>query len=99
MQSFSRSADCGDETPVSQRCDHEAMVQLRVMQEADWPAVAAIFRSAIATGMTTFEPENAVSLALHESCGFRLVGRRERLDRLGGQWRDVLLLERRSALL
>ncbi len=42
-------------------------------------------------------PENAASLALHERCGFRVVGRRERLGRLGGRWRDVLLLERRSA--
>ena len=29
-------------------------------------------------------------------CGFRTVGRRERLGRLHGIWRDVLLLERRS---
>lgn len=44
-------------------------------------------------------PENAASLALHQSCGFRLVGRRERLGQLAGVWRDVLLLERRSPLL
>jgi phosphinothricin acetyltransferase len=43
-------------------------------------------------------PENAASLRLHERAGFRLVGRRERLGRLHGSWRDVLLLERRSAL-
>jgi len=42
-------------------------------------------------------PENVASLALHEACGFRVVGRRERLGRLHGVWRDVLLLERRSA--
>lgn len=41
-------------------------------------------------------PENAASVALHERCGFRLVGRRERLGALHGVWRDVLLLERRS---
>jgi L-amino acid N-acyltransferase YncA len=45
--------------------------------------------------------ENAASLALHERHGFRAVGRRERLGKmthgpLAGQWRDVLLLERRS---
>ena len=38
-------------------------------------------------------PENA----LHKSCGFREVGRRQRLARLAGVWRDVLLLERRSS--
>lgn len=43
-------------------------------------------------------PENVASLALHESCGFRVVGRRERIGRHHGRWRDVLLLERRSAI-
>jgi phosphinothricin acetyltransferase len=41
-------------------------------------------------------PENASSIALHRSCGFREVGRRERLGKLNGVWRDVVLLERRS---
>ena len=41
-------------------------------------------------------PENEGSLALHQSCGFRIVGRRERLGQLSGVWRDVILLERRS---
>lgn len=41
-------------------------------------------------------PENVASLALHEGLGFRKVGLRERLGQLAGQWRDVLLLERRS---
>lgn len=42
-------------------------------------------------------PENISSLALHESCGFREAGRRQRLGQLAGVWRDVLLLERRSS--
>jgi L-amino acid N-acyltransferase YncA len=41
-------------------------------------------------------PENAGSLALHRSCGFREVGRRERIGKLNGWWRDTILLERRS---
>lgn len=41
-------------------------------------------------------PENAGSVAIHEKCGFRQVGRRERLGTMNGKWRDVLLLERRS---
>ncbi len=48
-------------------------------------------------------PENAASLALHARHGFREVGRRARLGRMthgprAGEWRDVLLLERRSAV-
>jgi len=41
-------------------------------------------------------PENAASLALHERCGFRVVGTRERIGQLHGVWRDDVLLERRS---
>jgi phosphinothricin acetyltransferase len=47
-------------------------------------------------------PENTASMRLHEQAGFRVVGRRERIARsqLGpraGQWRDTILIERRSA--
>ena len=41
-------------------------------------------------------PENAGSVALHRRCGFREVGRRERIAKLDGVWRDTILLERRS---
>ena len=39
---------------------------------------------------------NAPSIRLHAACGFRVVGTRERLGRLGDTWRDVVLMERRS---
>lgn len=42
-------------------------------------------------------PENIPSLKLHKKFGFREVGRRERLGKMDGVWRDVLLLERRSS--
>jgi phosphinothricin acetyltransferase len=41
-------------------------------------------------------PENVASLALHHSCGFRVVGTLTCLGRLDGVWRDVVLLEHRS---
>ena len=41
-------------------------------------------------------PENSASLALHKSCGFRQVGIRQRIGKVDGMWRDVVLLERRS---
>jgi L-amino acid N-acyltransferase YncA len=41
-------------------------------------------------------PENVASIALHQSCGFRKVGVRRRIGKLGDRWRDVVLLERRS---
>jgi len=42
-------------------------------------------------------PENVASIALHKSCGFRKIGVRRRIGKLGERWRDVLLLERRSS--
>jgi phosphinothricin acetyltransferase len=41
-------------------------------------------------------PENIASIVLHKACGFREVGRRERVGRVHGVWRDVVLMERRS---
>jgi L-amino acid N-acyltransferase YncA len=49
-----------------------------------WTLQAAVF------------PENEASLRLHTSLGFREVGRRKRIGKMNGVWRDVLLLERRS---
>ena len=58
---------------------------VRLSEEAGiWTLQAGIF------------PENTASLALHERCGFRVVGRRERLGCQNGVWRDVVLVERRS---
>ena len=36
-------------------------------------------------------PENTASIKLHERVGFEIVGRRKRLGKLNGEWRDVLL--------
>jgi L-amino acid N-acyltransferase YncA len=59
-----------------------------------------LIRDAEAAGIWTLQagvfPENRASLVLHERCGFRVVGVRERLARHEGRWRDVVLLERRS---
>src|SRR5919106_1512554 len=41
-------------------------------------------------------PENEASIALHQSCGFKKVGHRERIGALHGIWHDTVVLERRS---
>ena len=53
-------------------------------------------RHGIWTLQASIFPENVASIALHKSCGFRVVGTRERIGRMNGIWRDTLLLERRS---
>lgn len=39
-------------------------------------------------------PENTASLAVHERCGFRRVGVYRRHGKLGGEWRDCVIVER-----
>jgi phosphinothricin acetyltransferase len=62
--------------------------------------LSALVASSETGGIWTLEagilPENEASVRMHERCGFRVVGRRERLGRMAGEWCDVLLLERRS---
>jgi len=48
------------------------------------------------TIQTSIFPENLPSLAVHMRAGFRVVGRREQIGQLRGEWRDTLLLERRA---
>jgi len=53
------------------------------------------------TGIWTLEgwifPENRASLELCDQLGFRIVGVRERIGARDGRWRDVVVVERRSA--
>jgi L-amino acid N-acyltransferase YncA len=59
----------------------------------------ALIRRAPKAGIWTIQtaifPENRASLALHERCGFRVVGTRERIAKRDGIWRDTVLLENR----
>ena len=42
--------------------------------------------------------ENLASIQLHQTCGFRMVGYREKIGKLNEVWRDTVLMERRSHL-
>jgi L-amino acid N-acyltransferase YncA len=96
--------------PVSDRCAYSGVAEdsVYVASEAQGRGVgrqllSAVIASAEHAGIWTVQtgifPENQASVRLHQACGFRLVGVRERLGRLDGRWRDVLLLERRSPLI
>lgn len=96
-------------SPVSDRCAYAGVAEdaVYVHPSARGTGVGEALLRALVTGaegagIWTVQcgvfPENAASLALHARVGFRQVGRRERLGRHRGVWRDVLLLERRSPL-
>jgi L-amino acid N-acyltransferase YncA len=61
-------------------------------------AIAVSERSGIWMLQGSIFPENEASLKMVEAAGFRQVGRRERIGKLMGQWRDVILVERRSKI-
>ena len=42
--------------------------------------------------------ENQISIKLHEKCGFRIVGHREKIAKKNGLWKDTVLMERRSKI-
>lgn len=94
-------------SPVSSRCVYRGVVEESVYvagpargQGVGLRLLSRFIASTELTGIWTIEtcvfPENAASLALHDSCGFRRVGLRERIGAQRGRWRDVVLLERRS---
>jgi L-amino acid N-acyltransferase YncA len=64
--------------------------------------LAALIAESEAKGYWTLQtgifPENKASLALHQQAGFRILGTRERIGKMGGCWRDVVWMERRSTV-
>ena len=102
-----RAAGWAALAPVSSRCVYAGVAEVSVYVAAaargrgvGTALLSALVASSEAGGVWTLEagilPENEASVRMHERCGFRVVGRRERLGRMDGEWRDVLLLERRS---
>ena len=92
---------------VSERCVYEGVAEVSVYVASDARGrgvgrrlLEELVRASEDAGVWTLQagifPENTASIALHERCGFRVVGIRKRLGRLRGRWRDVALLERRS---
>lgn len=95
-------------TAVSGRCVYAGVVEHSVYVHPGHQGrgvAAALLRALVdsteAAGIWTIQsgvfPENTASLRLHARAGFRTVGIRERLGRHHDRWRDVVLIERRSA--
>ncbi len=96
-------------SPISGRCVYGgvAEVSVYVAGRARGRGVGKALLSRLAAdsesaGLWTLQagifPENRASIRAHLAAGFQIVGRRERLGRMNGRWRDVLLMERRSAV-
>jgi L-amino acid N-acyltransferase YncA len=94
-------------SPVSGRCVYAGVAEVSVYvagecrgQGIGRALLTALVEQAETKGIWTLQagvfPENSASIELHIKCGFRKVGTREKLGKMAGVWRDVVLLERRS---
>jgi L-amino acid N-acyltransferase YncA len=94
-------------SPVSSRCVYGGVAEVSVYVTASAQGrgvgralLERLVEESEQLGIWTLQAgilaENVASRALHVRCGFREIGVRERLGQLHGQWRDVVLLERRS---
>ncbi len=96
-------------SPVSSRCVYGgvAEVSVYVAAEARGKGVGKYLLNQLIqiseeNGLWTLQSgimkANVASIALHEKCGFRTIGYRERVGQLNGQWKDNVLMERRSTV-
>jgi L-amino acid N-acyltransferase YncA len=96
-------------SPVSSRCVYGGVAEVSVYVSTasrrrgiGMLLLAHLIRESEGRGIWTLQagifPENGASVAIHRKAGFTEVGRRERIGKLQGRWRDVLLLERRSPI-
>jgi L-amino acid N-acyltransferase YncA len=96
-------------SPVSSRCVYGGVAEVSIYIAGDargrgvgQQLLRALVDASEQNGIWTLQagifPENTSSIKLHEQAGFRIVGRRDRLGCMNGLWRDIVLMERRSAM-
>lgn len=94
--------------PVSSRCVYEGVVEnsVYVSLSAQGKGIGKMLLNKLVeeseaqniwTIQTGIFPENIASIKIHEAVGFRTIGKRERIGKMNGVWRDTLFLERRSS--
>ena len=97
-------------TPVSGRCVYAGVGEVSVYVSAaargkgvGKKLLQALIEESEKKNFWTLQagifPENISSLAIHQACGFRIIGTRERIGQMNGQWRDTVLLEKRSTVI
>ena len=96
-------------TPVSGRCVYAgvAEVSVYVSDKARGKGLGKkllqkLIEESEANNIWTLQagifPENVASIKIHNACGFRTLGVRERIGQMNGIWRDTVLMERRSKM-
>jgi phosphinothricin acetyltransferase len=96
-------------TPVSGRCVYSGVAEVSVYIGENFRGrgigkllLEELIRSSEKHGIWTMQAgilkENTTSIELHKKCGFKILGVHEKLGKLNGLWRDIILMERRSSV-
>jgi len=96
--------------PVSGRCVYAGVAELSVYVHRDFQGkgigkklleelVSESEKQNLWTLQAGIFPENKASIRIHEQCGFRQVGYHEKIGKMKDQWRDTVLMERRSKVI
>ena len=94
-------------SPVSSRCVYAGVAEVSVYIDETQRGkgfgkilLLELIRQSEAVGLWTLQsgifPENISSIKVHEACGFRMIGYRERVGQMSGVWRNNVFMERRS---
>lgn len=95
-------------SPTSSRCVYRGVAEVSIYIDEKYRAqgigktlLTEVIKQSEEMGMWTLQSgiirENAASISLHKSCGFREIGIREKVGQMSdGAWHDVVLMERRS---
>jgi L-amino acid N-acyltransferase YncA len=94
-------------SPVSGRCVYGGVAEVSVYVSAEVRGkgigaelLNTLIKTSEENGIWTLQSgifqENEPSIKLHEKCGFRVLGYREKIGQRDGVWRNVVLMERRS---
>lgn len=96
-------------TPVSGRCVYAGVGEVSVYvstaargQGIGSKLLKALINESEKNNFWTLQagifPENLASIKIHELAGFKVIGKREKIGQMNGEWRDTLLLEKRSTV-
>jgi L-amino acid N-acyltransferase YncA len=92
---------------VSERCCYNGVAEISIYISNEFKSIGvgsklinAVIEESEKAGLWTLQAgifkENITSIKLHKKHGFRIVGIREKLGKMDNEWRDVVLVEKRS---